>query len=115
MVLRPSRGEIWLADLDPTRGHEQMGWRPVLIVSANLFNHGPAGLVFVLPLTRTFRGIPVHVPVEPPEGGLREPSYILCDGLRSIAKERLHGPPWGKVSAATMRQVEDRLRILISL
>lgn len=115
MAARPSRGEIWLADLDPTRGHEQMGWRPVLIVSANLFNYGPAGLVFVLPLTRTFRSIPLHVLIEPPEGGLRERSYILCDALRSISKERLHGQPWGRVSANTMQHVEDRLRMLMSL
>ncbi len=115
MAMQPSRGEIWLADLDPTRGHEQTGRRPVLIVSSDLFNHGPAGLVFVLPLTRTNRGIPVHVPIEPPEGGLRERSYILCDAVRSISKDRLGSQPWGKVSTRTMLEVEDKLRILMNL
>ncbi|NLJ36638.1 MAG: type II toxin-antitoxin system PemK/MazF family toxin, partial [candidate division WS1 bacterium] len=40
---KPSRGDIWMLDLDPTRGHEQAGKRPGLIVSADPLNHGPAG------------------------------------------------------------------------
>lgn len=111
----PARGEIWAADLNPTRGHEQAGRRPVLIVSTDAFNHGPADLVFVLPLTRTDRRIPLHVAVDPPEGGLQARSYILCDAARSIAKERLGESAWGRVSALTMAQVEYRLRTLLEL
>jgi mRNA interferase MazF len=110
----PSRGEVWLADLNPTRGHEQAGRRPVLIISEDTFNQGPAGLVIVIPLTSTHRGVPAHVPITPPEGGLRAPSVLLCDAIRSIAKERLV-QPWGTVSLSTMAQVEDRLRILLGL
>jgi mRNA interferase MazF len=111
----PQRGEIWLADLNPTRGHEQAGARPVLVVSTNAFNHGPAGLVFVLPLTRTDRRIPIHVSIDPPEGGVSARSYILCDAIRSIAKDRLGAHAWGRVSPATLRKVEDNLRILMDL
>lgn len=115
MVPLPNRGEIWLADLNPTRGHEQAGARPVLIISTNRFNHGPAGLILVVPLTRTDRRIPIHVAIDPPEGGVSTRSYILCDALRSIAKDRLGSRPWGSVSAATLRKVEDNLRILMEL
>jgi mRNA interferase MazF len=108
----PKRGEIWLADLKLMRGHEQAGARPVLIISTNTFNHGPADLVFVLPLTRTDRRIPIHVPIDPPEGGASARSHILCDALRSIAKDRLWPRAWGSVSAATLRRVADNLRIL---
>lgn len=115
MALLPNRGEIWLANLNPTQGHEQAGARPVLVVSANSFNHGPAGLVFVLPLTRTDRRIPIHVPIDPPEGGVSARSYILCDALRSISKDRFGPRPWGSVSGVTLRKVEDHLRILMDL
>lgn len=110
----PKRGEIWKVDLNPIRGHEQAGFRPVLVVSENVFNRGPANLVIVVPLTSTRRGVPSHVPVEPPEGGLKNTSYVLCEAVRSISKERLQ-QRWGKVSAATLQEVEDRLRILMGL
>jgi len=89
MDLSPRRGEIWLADLNPTRGHEQAGHRPVLVVSEDLFNRGPARLVVVLPLTSRIRQIPSHVVVTPPEGGLRQESAIICEAIRSITQERL--------------------------
>lgn len=114
MAAQPSRGEIWMADLDPIRGHEQAGQRPVLVVSTNGFNHGPADLVIIIPLTRTARSIPYRVPIEPPDGGLRATSYALCDSVRSIAKERLI-KRWGLVPGAVMEQAEDYLRILLEL
>ena len=55
---RGSMGEVWLADLGATRGHEQAGRRPVLVFSIDDFNSGPANLVVVLPLTSKFRGVP---------------------------------------------------------
>jgi mRNA interferase MazF len=115
MAASPSRGEIWLADLNPTRGHEQAGARPILIISNDTFNRGPAGLVFGLPLTRTDRNIPLHIPVNPPEGGLSARSFVLCDALRSISKDRLGPQTWGRVSSQTMRRVEDILRVLMDL
>jgi len=113
-VSAPKRGEIWKADLNPIRGHEQAGFRPVLVISEDLFNRGPADLVIVVPLTSTYRAVPSHVPVDPPEGGLKNTSYILCEAVRSIAKERLE-QRWGKVSPATLQEVEDRLRMLMRL
>lgn len=110
----PARGEVWAANLNPTRGHEQASHRPVLVISEDLFNQGPAGLVAVLPFTSTDRGIPMHVPLDPPEGGLKNRSVVLCDSVRSIAKERLTRH-WGRVSSATLAAVEDRLRILMGL
>ncbi len=110
----PSRSEVWLVDLDPARGHEQAGRRPCLVVSVDLFNHGPAGLALVLPMTTRLRGIPFHVGVDPPEGGVRVRSFIKCEDLRSVSKERLV-ERWGEIEPTTMRQVEDRLRILLGL
>ncbi len=113
-LANPSRGDIWLADLSPVRGHEQVGKRPVLIISVDPFNSGRADLVVAIPITSTLRPIPFHVVVHPPEGGLTNPSALLCEALRSISKDRLliH---WGSITPATMTQVEDRLRILMGL
>lgn len=114
MTTYPNRGEIWLADLEPIRGHEQGGKRPVLIISSDIYNAGPAQLVVALPLTKTHRGIPMHVRISPPEGGVKNASSILCDAVRSISKERLV-QRWGAVSHSVMTNVEDRLRTLLDL
>ncbi len=110
----PSRGDVWDLKLDHSMGHEQAGTRPALILSEDLFNDGPAGLVVVTPITRAQRGVRWHVAVGPPEGGLASPSFIQCENVRSLSKQRFKR--WrGRVSEATMRQVEDRLRILMGL
>jgi mRNA interferase MazF len=110
----PSRGEVWLADLEPAFGHEQGGRRPVLVVSVDSFNSGLSGLVVILPITSRTRQLPLHVLVTPPEGGLRVPSAILCDAVRSVDRRRLLAS-WGVVSDATLALVEDRLRRLLGL
>lgn len=115
MNATPLRGEVWVAQLNPIRGHEQAGTRPVLVISVNGFNSSAARLVYVASITRTVRGIPLPVAVMPPEGGLRAPSVILCDAVRSVSLERLVERPWGSISAATLALVEDRLRRVLGL
>lgn len=110
----PSRGEVWWADLNPIVGHEQGGRRPCLVVSVDRLNHGPAGLVTVLPITTRDKRIPLHVRIEPPEGGLPEPSFVKVEDIRSLSKQRLCDR-LGRVSPATMAEVADRLRILLDL
>lgn len=110
----PRRGEIWLADLHPTRGREQSGRRPVLVLSVDSFNAGPADLIVVVPLTSTQRDIPLHVKISKGEGGIRNYSAILCEAIRSISKERLISR-WGTLPRQAMSEVEDRLRILLDL
>ena len=113
-MLEPQRGEVWLADLNPTRGREQAGQRPILVFSVHEFNRGPAELVVVLPITSTIRPIPLHVIVQPPEGGLKVQSRVLTDAIRSISKDRLV-ERWGAVAPKTMAAVEDRVRTLLGL
>lgn len=108
------RGEVWSVDLDPTRGREQQGKRPALIVSTNGFNKSPADLVVLIPITSKGKGIPWHVEIDPPQGGVKTKSFIMCEAVRSVSKERLV-QRWGAVSAATLDDVEDRLRILFDL
>ncbi len=110
----PSRGDLWLVDFNPTRGHEQRGRRPCLVISVNTFNYGPADLIIGIPVTSHAKGIISHVPVDPPEGGVRKRSFIKCEDLRSLSKDRFE-KYLGSVSRSTMEEVEDRLRILMGL
>jgi mRNA interferase MazF len=110
----PARGEIWGVDLSPVLGHEQGGQRPALVVSVDAFNAGPAELVVVLPLTSKAKGIPFHIEIQPPEGGVKQVSYVKCEDVRSISRERLR-ELWGTVDGRTLLQIEDRLRILLNL
>jgi mRNA interferase MazF len=72
----PRRGEVWFVELNPSRGTSRGAGaqRPALIVSVDAFNRGKAGLVFIVPLTARFRGLPTHVDV-PPAGGVHEASW----------------------------------------
>jgi mRNA interferase MazF len=110
----PARGEIWLADLDPTRGHEQAGRRPVLVLSEDPFNRSRAGLVIAVPITSTLRPNPFRVRLSPLDGGLKVESDALCEAIRSISKDRLV-IRFGKIKAETLAIVEDRLRVLLGL
>ena len=110
----PNRGEIWVFDPDPVRGHEQGGRRPALVVSADLYNETPSGLVVVVPLTTRDHGVPLWVRIEPPEGGLARPSFAICDAVCSVSTQRL-GRRLGRVGSATMGAVDDNLRIVLDL
>ncbi len=84
------RGDIYFADLDPVIGSEQGGRRPVLIIQNDLGNRF-SPTVIALPLTGKTGKPPLrtHVPVFPPQGGVRVPSLILCEQVRTLEKSRL--------------------------
>lgn len=115
MAGNPSRGEVWYADLDPVAGHEQAGKRPCLIISDDRSNHGNSGLVTILPITRTRRANPFHVPIAPPDGGVTDSGVIMCDQIRTVSVNERFGQFWGSVSASTMALVEDRVRVHLGL
>ena len=83
------QGEIWYADLNPSKGSEQAGLRPVVIVSGNLLNQH-LNIVIVIPLTtkvKNYKGNPVLNPTK--TNGLKTESEILVFHIRSLSKERL--------------------------
>jgi mRNA interferase MazF len=114
MTPAPSRGEVWRVDFEPIRGREQGRTRPALIISNDVFNRRGGDLVTVVPITTRARPIRTFLRIEPPEGGLPQISYIICDQVRTIANERL-GKRYGTVSPAVLAEVELRLRFLLDL
>lgn len=109
-----SRGDVWDAEFAPIRGREQAGRRPAVIVTADILNRGPSGLIYVLPITSRERRVRLHVPILPPEGGLTVPSFVMCEQLRVFATERLIRRR-GAVSSDTLAAIEERLRFALEL
>lgn len=83
------RGEVWLIDFGDPIGREQAGRRPAVVVSADRLNESRAGVVIVVPYTRTHRGLPSHVEIERGASGLDEVSYAKCEDVKSVSEERL--------------------------
>jgi mRNA interferase MazF len=108
------RGEVWMVNLNPTKGHEQSGMRPCLIVSADGLNRSRAELAIVIPITSKAKKVPSHVEVNPPEGGLTKQSFIQCEAIRAISAERLERV-LGTVTIPTLDEVGNRLRLLLNL
>lgn len=83
------QGEIWYADLNPVKGSEQSGLRPVVLISGNLLNQY-LNIVIVVPLTskiKKYKGNPI---LSPSKGnGLKIESEMLMFHIRSISKDRL--------------------------
>ena len=83
------QGEIYYAHLDPTRGSEQRGMRPVVIVSGNAMNANLSVCV-VCPLTTKIKPYAGCLVVEKDMGnGLKADSQVMTIHIRSIAKDRL--------------------------
>jgi mRNA interferase MazF len=81
--------EIWLADLNPVRGSEQKGLRPVVIVSGNMLND-ILPIVITCPLTSKVKFLKGNVVLMPDQNNqLTTNSEILIFHIRSISKERL--------------------------
>jgi mRNA interferase MazF len=112
--MKPSRGEVWLVNLNPTKGHEQAGRRPALVLSVDAFNHGAAGLVVVAPITTKDKRIRSHIRIEPPEGGLTKTSFIKAEEVRCISTERLLKLK-GTVDSKVLAEVAYALCIILDL
>lgn len=108
------RGDIWLVDFNPTKGREQRGIRPALIISVNRFNNSMANKVVAMPLTSKNKGIPLDVHLPSPDGGVKKDSYIKIEDIRSISKERFI-EKWGDISPEKLVEVEYKMKMLLEM
>jgi len=102
------RGSVAWADLSPTRGREQAGRRPVLVVASRGYLETITTLVVVLPVTGVDRGWPNHVQLRGPHG-LDRASWAITEQIRTIARDRLTDVA-GLVDDATLGDVDVYLR-----
>jgi mRNA interferase MazF len=112
----PSRGEIWLADLNPPRGTEPGKTRPVLVIQAQgLLDAGHPSTI-VIPLTTNLvdDAEPLRIRV-PASGRLRKDSDLLIDQLRAIDNRRLVQGPLSHLSPKQMQLVEHAIHEVLDL
>ena len=110
-----TRGEIWFADLSPTRGSEIAKRRPVLIVS-NDANNRTSSTITILPITSNVaRVYPFEVFLAAAECGLPKDSKIQAQQIRTIAKERINGSAVGKLSKEKSREVDAAISLHLGI
>ncbi len=110
-------GDIFLVSWTPGRGSEQTGERPGVIVQNDAFNANDRyPNTVVVTVSKTGREIPTHVQVpQTLENGLWEPlSYVKCEQLLTISKDRL-GRRLGRLTDAQVAQVSAALKRVLSL
>jgi len=106
------QGEIWTASLDPIKGGEQAGFRPLVIVSGNMLNQY-LPIVISIPLTtkvKNYKGNPVLTPTA--ENGLKEKSEVLVFHIRSVSKGRLI-EKIGKIESRDLDQIVKTLNDIL--
>ncbi len=113
----PRRGEIWDVDWSPSRGSEQGGIRPALIVQNDRGNASERfPNTIVLAISTKGRDIPFHVRLAPGEdNGLDEVSWIKCEQVLTITKDRLRGRARGRISPTQLEEVATALKLSLDL
>jgi len=110
-MARILRGEIRWADLNPVRGKEQAGRRPVLILSHDVFNER-SGTVIAAALTSHPQraGFPLTLALQ--SKGLPKKSWVKISQIRTLAVERI-GQRLGKASLEELAQIVEGLNEII--
>jgi mRNA interferase MazF len=111
-MARILRGEIRWADLNPVRGHEQAGLRPVLILSHDIFNE-KSGTVIALAITSQPQkaGFPLTLELKSPN--LPKKSWLKISQIRTLSVERI-GKVIGKASLEELNQAIEGLNEIIA-
>ncbi len=110
-MARILRGEIRWADLNPARGSEQAGRRPVLVLSQDVFNER-SGTVIAVALTSQQPRAGFPLVLESAAAGLPKRSWIKISQIRVLAAERL-GTRLARASAEEVSRVVEGLNEII--
>ena len=106
------RGEIRWADLNPVRGREQAGLRPVMILSQDIFNES-SGTVIAVAITSQPQKAGFPLTLELKSTNLPKKSWIKISQIRTLSVERI-GDVIGKASLAELTQVIEGLNEIIA-
>jgi mRNA interferase MazF len=98
------RGDIIWVDLDPARGHEQQGLRPVVVISENIFND-KSGTVIAMAITSQEPGAGFPLTLELSSKKLPKQSWVKISQIRTLSVKRLGA----KIGSATSGELEQLL------
>jgi mRNA interferase MazF len=103
------RGEIYFLTLDPVKGREQAGYRPVLVVSSDAVNAQPLVVTVVVGTgaKNVTREYPTNVRVSPKESGLPGDTVFLCFQVRSLDSARFGEPGAKRVGTLAVQRMTD--------
>ncbi|MBD2604394.1 type II toxin-antitoxin system PemK/MazF family toxin [Scytonema hofmannii FACHB-248] len=109
------RGDVYLADLNPSRGSEQAGIRPVIIIQRNTLDRFTTTVV-VVPLTSNLRRakIPGTIVIPLGEGGFTQESVVLCYQIVVIDRQRLMRK-LGTISPNYLLMLKEALKYTLEL
>jgi mRNA interferase MazF len=112
----PKRGEIWLLDWSPSRGSEQSGFRPALIIQTDAANSNTNyPNTIVLAVSTKGKPVPFHIALKPNrENGLTEASFVKCEQVLTVAKDRLVRK-LGVIEEGEMQQIKRALRLVLEV
>lgn len=105
------RGEIWWADLNPVRGQEQAGVRPVLIISHDVFNQRSA-TVIAMAITSQQPAASYPLTLEQTSGSLPKRSWVKISQVRVLSAERLTSR-LGRVSPEELSKAVSGLNVIV--
>ena len=110
-MVRILRGEIRWAELNPTRGHEQAGRRPVLVLSHDIFNKR-SGTVIAMTVTSQPQKarFPLTYPLESRQ--LPKPSWVKISQIRTLSVDRI-GRKLATVEPEQLAEIVDGLDQII--
>ncbi len=111
-MARILRAEIRWADLNPSRGHEQTGPRPVLILSHDIFNER-SGTVIAVAITSQPQRAGFPLTLELKTGDMPRQSWVKISQIRTLSVERI-GKVIGRASQEEMAQVIEGLNEIIA-
>jgi mRNA interferase MazF len=110
-VARILRGDVLWADLDPTRGHEQGGSRPILVISEDVFNQR-SGTVIALAVTSVEPSAGFPLTLELRSVRLPKRSWVKIGQVRTLSTERL-GKRLARLSPEELARVVEGLGEII--
>ncbi|MFA4982495.1 MAG: type II toxin-antitoxin system PemK/MazF family toxin [Candidatus Omnitrophota bacterium] len=109
------RGDIFYVDLNPTKGSEQAGRRPVLVIQNNIGNeYAPTVIIAPLTTRKLSKEFPTNVNLKKGAAGLKEDSAVLLSQIRTIDKTRLDKKV-GNLSSDYMLKVDEAIKISLGL